>query len=101
MHRREMPADAFIRQAEDLREEPRRGVLVARGDDGVIEDDRHGVPPERERRCTSMRLCRSRPPRGAALTRGTSTAGSAPTAPPCPADASRAHGNDLYLSIKW
>src|SRR5205085_5922491 len=54
--RREVPTDAVVSDAEDLREESGRGLLVSRWDDRVIQDDCHGVPPCM-RKESSMWLC--------------------------------------------
>jgi hypothetical protein len=40
-------ADALARQAEDIGEEARGRLLVADRNDGVIQDDRHVMPPRR------------------------------------------------------
>src|SRR6266542_2428038 len=45
LDRREMGMRTLVFEAEDPREEPGRGDLVAGWDDGVIEDDSHEPPP--------------------------------------------------------
>ena len=42
LDRREMRMEPVIAEPEDAREEPGRSLLVARGNDGVVEQDGHG-----------------------------------------------------------
>src|SRR5262245_19877509 len=64
-HRREVLAATLVFQAENLRELARSRVLVARGHDGVVERDGHGLlPAVCPGRCVwaNSRLCVSRAP---------------------------------------
>src|SRR5262249_19244589 len=45
LHLREVARARLDRQSEDVCEEPGRGDLVFRGDDGVVESDGHDPPP--------------------------------------------------------